>query len=431
MKYIISLMGPSQSGKSFVIKKFIHNACAGFVPQLVPKQATRQLRQEEVEALARGDMIDVEHVEEITADLCYQTYGERTGVEIDKLISIANSGRVPIVVINDIMAIAKLKKECQKRDKSICVISVFLFRSIPVKKEYFRESRRRGNVNKSETEQRFDKAKTVYRIYIENMHMFDFVMLNTVKYRGKRLAGSDTIVDQQIRAIRDNIILKNIKPRHRKNRNKPILYVVSGNGASGKDELIEATRSMGKLYADVLTKYTSRDQKEGDGSELICQRNICADGYIDNPAYQEYVERRKQDPDRYWSYFANGSFEYTIDMVQLRQSLSCGRSLVIALSDIPTIERLMTEFPEQVVPIYCNSQISEKEFLRIHGNDEVAKGKLNAFKTKIIEFIQNYMLFRHVVIYAENKLGHESDARQEELIDQLFRIFRAYEEKWI
>ena len=424
-------MGPSQSGKSFVIKKFINNTCTGFIPQLVPKQATRELRDEEKQAIARGEIIDVEHVDKITADLCYQTYGMRTGVGIDTLLSVANSGRVPIVVINDIMAIAKLKRECYKRDKDICVLSVFLFRRIPIRKEFFRESRRRGNVNKEETAQRFDKAKTVYRIYIENMHMFDFVMLNTVKYNKNKIASGDTIVDQQIRSIRDNIILKNIAPRQRANREKPLLYVISGNGASGKDELIEATYAMGKLYAEVLPKYTSRNQDGDDGPELICQNNICGDGFVTNPDYEAYVLRRKENPDKYWTYLANGSFEYSFDIERLRQSLASGHSVVMALSDIPTIERLMEEFPEQVVTIYCNSQISEKEFLKKHGNGEIAKGKLKAFKEKIRDFINNYMLYKHVVIYAENELGHDSDARQEELIDQLFRIFRAYEEKWI
>ncbi|MCH5172345.1 MAG: hypothetical protein J1F31_05920 [Erysipelotrichales bacterium] len=431
MKYIIALMGPSQSGKSFVIKKIISNKCNGFNPKLVAKQATRNLRTEEKAALARGEDIDVEHVNTITADLVYQTYGQRTGIEISKLIAIANDNKVPVVVVNDIMAMAKLKKECKKRDNDICVISIFLFRKIPVKEEYFAESRKRGNVDDKETEQRFDKAKTVYRIYIENMHMFDFVMLNTINYDENDRNNGNTIVDYQIRAIRDNIILKGVCPRERCDKDKPVLYIISGNGASGKDELIEATYAMGKLYADVLPKYTSRNQKADDGPELICKMNISEHGLIENPTYNEYILLRKKYPNRFLTYIANKKYEYSIDMQNLRQYLKLGKSLVVAVSDIPTIKKLIEEFKNQAVTIYCNSQISQEEFMQKSSGDDVDLAKVSEMNNKIYEFIDNYMMFRHVVIYAENELGHASDSRQEELIDQLFRLFRAYEEKWI
>lgn len=430
MKYIIALMGPSQSGKSFVIKKFINNTCAGFEPKLIAKQTTRELRTEETDALARGEDIDVEHVDKIDADLVYQTYGKRTGVSIKKLIDVANAGKVPVVVINDIMAMAKLKHECKRRDNEICVISIFLFRRIPIKDEYFEESMRRGNVDERETEQRFDKAKTVYRIYIENMHMFDYVMLNTIFYDALH-ANDDTIIDLQIRAIRDNIILRNIRPRARENKDKPILYIISGNGASGKDELIEATYAMGSLYADVIPKYTSRDQKQDDGPELICKRLLRGGEYSINNEYEEYLKLKTEEPGRFLTYVANGNYEYAIDMSQLRDKLEKGRSIVIALSDINTIKKLIDEFNDQVVTVYCNSQISKEEFLRKTSGDAIDLVKGSELEKKLLEFIENYLLYRHVIIYAENELGHESDSRQEELIDQLFRLFRAYEEKWI
>ena len=435
MKYIIALMGPSQCGKSFVIKKILNNACENFIPRLVAKQTTRALRQQEIEALERGEDIDVYPVKEITADLAYQTYGRRTGVDIDTLIQVTNKGEVPVVVINDIMAMAKLKKECAKRDGDICVISVFIFRRIPVREEYFEESKKRGNVDAYETQQRFDKAKTVYRIFIENMHMFDYVMLNTTPYKEDELWTDDTRIDLQIRAIRDNIILQGIRPNCRIHRGKPVVYIISGNGASGKDELIEATYSLGKLYADVIPKYTSRKQKPDDGPEIICKIIKNVDGEeVPNPAYEDFLRKRKRNPNRYMSYMGNGGkFEYSFDEHLLQAGLRAGRSQVIALSDINTIKNLKEKYGEQIVTVYCNSQITKTTFEgAIAGSlDEVDKARLGHFEAQINEFIDNYLLFRHVVIYAEDQADHESDGRQEELIDQLFRLFRAYEEQWI
>lgn len=433
MKYIIALMGPSQSGKSFVINRILANANEKFHPKLIAKQTTRPLRTNELEALQRGLEIDVEHVAEITADLAYQTYGKRTGVSVDKLINYADKGYVPVVVINDINAMAKLKKECRKRDSQLCVLSIFLFRRIPVRDQFIEEDDKRGNVETDETEQRFLKAATVYRIYIENIHMFDYVMLNTINYENVEIL-HDTIVDRQICAIRDNIIAKNKFPSARKSKNKPVIYVVSGNGASGKDELIEATNALGKLYADVLPKYTSRNQRKDDGSELICKNNITSDNkFISNIEYQHYIKNKALNPTQYLIYYGNNNtYEYAIDLKMLNAKLKEGRSVVIALSDIATISALKKIYPDQVITIYCNSQISKEEFLKVNeleDSDGVVKNKGEAFEEQQETFIDNYLAYRHVIIYAENELGHASDARQEELIDQLFRIFRAYEDK--
>jgi guanylate kinase len=268
-------MGPSLSGKSFVIRRIMANVCVGFTPILISKQTNRELRREEKDATERGEQIDVKPVLQFTADLMYQTYGKRTGTTISELIDKTNDGKTPVVIINDIMAMSKLKRECESRDPDICVISIFLFRRIPVRNDFFEESRKRGNVPDEETEQRYDKAKTLYRIYIENMHVFDYVILNAITYPEEVIEDDgkirNSIIDNQIKAIRDNIILKGIRPFKRNNHYKPPLYVITGNAASGKDELIRATIDLGKLYAEAVPKYTSRSQGSDDGPEMICK----------------------------------------------------------------------------------------------------------------------------------------------------------------
>ncbi len=515
MKYIIAVMGPSQSGKTLFIKKIMDNACDGFKPKLIAKQTNRELRAEEIAALGRGESIDVCPVSEFTADLMYQTYGKRTGTKIDDLINATNNNEVPVVIINDITAMAKLKKECETRDKSICVITLFLFRRIPVKNEFFEESNKRGNVPKSETEQRYDKAKALYRIYIENMYMFNYVLLNAIPYSDEEIDGKNTIIDKQIRAIRDNIILKNKYPFSRLNKNKPVLYIVSGNAASGKDELIRAALDLGKLYVDIVPKYTSRNQGFDDGEEMICkyciddkdktqyimkaknyqksiinkleklnsmnshykkwtkEKNlekkdilyeeglrafpwwkllqqvqkleICeqevlpwatkiADqpkGYILNELYSKMEKLKSVNPERFLSYRANNNkFEYVIDLDLIRKGFEHGKSQMIVLSDWDIIKKMQEEFGEQVVIIYCHSQISKEEYQRKNKSTGVEEKTAN-FEKQLDDFVNHFEQCRHVIIYAENEIGHESDGRQEELIDQLFRLFRAYEEQRI
>ena len=87
--FIITLTGPSQSGKSLVMDKIMQlgeelvEGDTAFQPCKIRKYTTRYLRMEEVEILEHGEAADVEYVKNIPpdCDLVYQTYGVRYGLE--------------------------------------------------------------------------------------------------------------------------------------------------------------------------------------------------------------------------------------------------------------------------------------------------------------------------------------------------------------
>lgn len=540
MKYIIAIMGPSQSGKSKIIEKIINSKCEGFTPVLIRKETNRKYRKEEQILIDEGNegKVDVKKVDEFSADLIYQTYGKRTGIKISELIEIANDGFTPVVIINDIIALKKLKKECEKI-QDFCVISIFLFRKIPVRNDFFSVSKERGNVPEKETEQRYEKAKTVYRIYIENIYSFDYILLNVKNYENFT-DNKDTIIDKQILSIRDNIILQEKRPPNREKKDNPVLYIIAGNAASGKDELIRAANDLGKLYVDIVPKYTSRNQQSDDGSEMICRFVVDEDykknlvknindilsyiennlinnkelnksydnfeemltnnkkyceykeekddnkalelyqngvkkylwwkllddfnnikiitkrinefenelekdgykdffpwagrrddsplGYIENKNYNSMIDAKEKLKERFLEYTANQVYKYIIDLKKIDDGFANNRSQVLVLSDVETIKKLKKRYGDQVIVIYCHSQIDETEFKK-NTTDANIEQKIKKFSKQLEEFAENYSIYRHVIIYAENEIGHESDGRQEDLIDQLFRLFMAYEEQ--
>ena len=84
--FIITLTGPSMSGKSYIIdrimeleeKLYIENRII-FHPASISKYTTRPFRIEEIRDMLEGKRVDVESCEKIPDDceLKYQTYGKK------------------------------------------------------------------------------------------------------------------------------------------------------------------------------------------------------------------------------------------------------------------------------------------------------------------------------------------------------------------
>lgn len=267
--FIITLTGPSMSGKSYVInrildlkeKLYTENKIV-FSPISISKYTTRPYRIEEIRDILEGKRVDVESCEKIPDDceLKYQTYGKKYGLSLRNLKRNLDDGNSPIIIINDVRVVEEIKKCFPQR-----VLSLFLFREIPKLSSFEKISNDRGNTSKDETMDRYNKATAIYRTFIENISLFDKVILNP--------NNSNDLTDYaqiQIENVIKGVIDGKIKLDVRK-KNKPMLFIISGNAASGKDQIIQAVNDMGKLQAHILPKYTSRHQDRTDGEEMICQ----------------------------------------------------------------------------------------------------------------------------------------------------------------
>ena len=266
--FIITLTGPSGCGKSYVIERImdleqkfaLQNI--DFHPVRVPKYVTRPLRSNEIRDLLEGkelDVISLEHISD-TCELKYQTYGKKYGLELNTVTSHLEEGKSPVIVINDIRVVEELKKKFPEQ-----VLSLFLFREVPRRDTFLKEAKARGNVAKSETEERFNKATAIYRTYIENIGLFNRVILNP-----SRTPDSEDYAQVQIENVIKGVLNGKITLKTKRN-GRPKLFIIAGNAASGKDEIIQAVNDMGKLQATIIPKYTSRMQDKDDGSEMICQ----------------------------------------------------------------------------------------------------------------------------------------------------------------
>jgi len=174
MANIITLTGASHCGKSFVRNVFLELCDNTFKPVLFKKFTTRVARAND------DDVICVDKIPE-DCDIVYEQYGVRYGFSFDKLFTHLKKGETPIIVVNDIRAVEDLRTAVGSQ-----VISLFIYRRPPQLEAFVNEEliRVNGEDNKAKesvkevARKRNDKAVAIQRIYIENIHLFDNVILN-------------------------------------------------------------------------------------------------------------------------------------------------------------------------------------------------------------------------------------------------------------
>jgi guanylate kinase len=204
MTYVITLTGASQCGKSKVIE-ILHRigeerSRTDFIPVTFQKYTTRAFRENEIAAIKNGraSSLDQRPVigeynnddskdEEALAgakmrafqskecDLAYEQFGDRYGLRLADLYEHLKVGRTPIVILNDVRTVEDIKTKLGGQ-----CFSVFIFREVPNMEHFAEEGKKRGESIEA-TKIRFQKATAIYRIYIENIYIFDKLILNVDK----------------------------------------------------------------------------------------------------------------------------------------------------------------------------------------------------------------------------------------------------------
>lgn len=173
MPHVITLTGPSGCGKTTAIDFFLANQKEEFRPVVIRKYSTRISRPDDGAEIVAGLSALPDK-----CDLVYEQYGARYGLMLSDVFGALKRGESPIVILNDVRAVEDIRGRLRR-----LVRSIFLFRSDPDKTEMMALARVRGGGD--DASKRFEKARAIYRIYIENIWLFDHVVLN--KYTEREL----------------------------------------------------------------------------------------------------------------------------------------------------------------------------------------------------------------------------------------------------
>jgi hypothetical protein len=182
------------------------------------------------------------------------------------------------------------------------------------------------------------------------------------------------------------------------------LYIVVGTPGSGKDELVRAVKILGENHAGVVPKHTSRTRQSDDGEEMIC---------VDDSGY---------DLDSCQITYLNFDDQYGIRTDYVWKRLRDGISQVLVVSNADAIRELLIEFDSFVTLVYVHSVMTEADFTRqaqqYKWSQKYEQDRSQKYWEAFDIYVRNIRAFDHVLIHAGDN---------EDLYDQIFRLFRAYE----
>lgn len=168
---VLTITGPTGSGKGELLKILEELRSEDFDPVLVQKYTTRRRRV--------NDGPEVKCVTKMpkNCDIAYEQYGVRYGFNSKILWEHVAAGRTPIVIVNDVRAVEDIKDQFGGIARA-----VYLFRDAPSEDRVRALSEERGVVDSalasSEYAQRHLKSIMIHRIFIENVHIFEWVIIN-------------------------------------------------------------------------------------------------------------------------------------------------------------------------------------------------------------------------------------------------------------
>lgn len=286
--------------------------------KILPKYTTRKARTNDDEGI-----ITVEELPE-ECEYRYVQYDKEYGLSPKMLADYKKSGKIPVTIINNPGVLRKLRSKFGNSMKSY-----FVHRRKPSRGEfteiYLRE--RGGVPDPSVIEKRYQTALEIYRMYPNEIMLFDNIIFNVGD-------GFD-----EVREILHQIFEDPIEPRNLQG-NK--IYVVAGSPGSGKKILIQGANTVGCLQ---VPKYADRERNPDDGTEMICKGEI---GYN--------LEKCKLRYSRFGT-------EYGIDTDKMWENLIIGnKPQLLVCSDMDTLRELKEEFGEAIVSLYVHSDMTPEEW---------------------------------------------------------------------
>lgn len=181
----------------------------------------------------------------------------------------------------------------------------------------------------------------------------------------------------------------------------PRLVNIVGDPGSGKDFVIQAVADLGAQHAVIVPKHTSRKRRPEDKMEMICSDDSTYDLASCDIVYENY------------------STYYGLKSSEIWKGIRSGAFVVSVVSNVGALNQMKTNFGELMIMVYVHSQSTAEDFEESAlEQDDYVRQRVKDFRMAFNLYLDNFLAFDHVLIWSGDK---------ENLFDQIFRLFRAYE----
>ena len=366
------------------------------------------------ERASRGPSDDVTSVEAIELgefDLAYVINGVRYGIRTREIEGQLSAGLNSFIILSDFRIVRRLKLLFGERAKAIYIASSVDTRRLEAIQEArygFNPSegqRRRlyrqfsrlesaarldlwrsvfecmGELNRDwrefipeakSTEIRAQKIRLFHNRYVDNLYLFDHVILNYNQGHPEEMAGQ---MMNLVESYNGHVVKPRVKGR-------PVFFVVAASSGAGKATLMETLNKIGRDQVAVVTKMAKRGPKPNDRIDGMIA--IGRDGVFPDEFDMRWTfhEPRRRDGDAPSSIEeaegeAYSGTEYAIRTAEVHENFKRGLQQIV-ISNMGQFDRFRERFEERVIFLYLHRMVSSGEIRRT--NSKIVKRARRLFR---------------------------------------------------
>jgi guanylate kinase len=388
--YIIS--GSAGSGKTELLS-LIKNQTT-FKAVVAPKYSTRDER--------KGKFDDIRHVDRINDEdytFVYPMNNYTYGIKAEEIADLLGQGCNVFIILSDLRIVEEVKHFFGSIAVSLYIyrnLSTYQLKKILEEREIARGIKQDDTVPFARQKQtRLNRLYLMQRQYVDNITLFDHVILNTSKPQ---------YLLQQVTKLAEGYEKRLVH----KDMKGPVIFLIAAAPGAGKRTLMSAMYDLGRRSITVVEKATTRPKHDDDGEEIYHVDEIDPNKFDINYTYH----------DQYTG--------YGIETARMWQNLSKGRSQIL-ITNMQQFQKFREKFGPLVVCVYLHATLTRKQLKQLfelqvkrHGDKEKAKQKVKEHNNIHQDYIDNIAEFQHVLLNTLEK---------EDFWEQMLRLIRFYKEK--
>jgi len=425
------LYGPSGSGKSTIANWLTEQ---GIVEVAPPKYTERPPREEEEDK----DVLHVQDIETTSCDILYTLNDFRYGMDSNAIRRKLERGQNLVTVLSDLRVVRRLKQ-----DMGSCVRLVFVASPIDERELEKINRKRHGGFQPTDEQRtvlgrefarltagtrleawnevadamanlftswrdalpgakslrvRIDKIRQFHNRYIDNIGLFDHVILNFDRssLRVPLRQAENVLQNDHSQTIHD-------RPQPVHHKPQPVIFMVCAPPGAGKGTLMENLNIMGKDKVRIVTKMAKRSEEATDKRDGMVA--IGDDGVF---------------PEEFgWRWVFHGNTEYAVSVSEINANIASGHPQIF-ISNMSQMSAARALFGDRIVFLYLHSTLSEDQrrahFVRKLGPRR-AEERVRSADRVFLEYVDNITHFDHVLL---------NTTYPEDLYDQMFRLLEHY-----